>query len=138
MVPAHSMPIITKAISDREQKYRGEHSLSFDEVDLPPDLHECQQEAQECRSMKFRLSGFGKSGVPMLTGQIRVDYLELPVIDILDQFESLKQGIVCGVYKHKSASPWKDLRTEKVQVPVFLPNEDDMKTWYAAGGTPRT
>ena len=46
--------------------------------------------------------------------------------NILAQLDSLRQGILCGIYKHKSASPWADLRTEKIQVSgaSFL-----IKTW---------
>ena len=85
--------------------------------------------------MKFKFAPFGTSGAPLLTGQIRVDWLVLPVKDILAQLGYLKQGILGGTLKIKTASPWADLQTEKIQVSIFLPNDAEMEDWYKSASS---
>ena len=46
-------------------------------------------------------------------------------------FPTWKQGVIAGVFKIKGVSPWAITRAEKLQVSVFLPNEQSMDDWYS-------
>ena len=41
-------------------------------------------------------------------------------------FPTLKESVIVGVFKIKGAFPWVITETEKLQVSVFLPNEQPM------------
>ena len=68
----------------------------------------------------------------MLTCTLKADWIQLLVESYLAVFPTLKQGVIAGVFKIKGASPWAITRAEKIQVSLFLPNEQSMDDWYAA------
>lgn len=71
--PAHWAPMVIRKLREREQEFREANNLWFDQPGTEAHLRLKKWEAQECRSMKFRLSNFGKSEVPLLSCAIRVE-----------------------------------------------------------------
>ena len=45
---------------------------------------------------------------------------------------NIKAGVIVGVFKTKGATPWAAVRAEKLQVSMFLPNEQPMEKWFTA------
>ena len=88
--------------------------------------------AQANRRMQFKVGNFKLSEICMLTGTLKVDWIQLPLESYLAVFPTLKQGVIAGVFKIKGASPWAITRAEKIQVSVFLSNEQSMDDWYTA------
>ena len=62
---------------------------------------------------------------------LKADWIQLPVESYLAVVPTLKQGVIAGVFRIKGASPWAITRAEKLQVSVFLPNEQPMDDWYS-------
>ena len=56
----------------------------------------------------------------MLTGTIKVDWIQLPVEQYLAALPTLKQGVIAGVFRQKGAAPWGITRAEKLQLSVLL------------------
>lgn len=96
--PAHWAPIVTRKLHEA-------NNLWFDQPGAEAHLRLKKWEAQECRSMKFRLSNFGKSEVPLLSCAIRVDWLSIPLQRFLAKLGCLKQGVLAGTFRTKTASP---------------------------------
>ena len=71
--------------------------------------------------------GSWESNIRMLTGTIKVDWIQLPVEQYLAALPTLKQGVIAGVFRQKGAAPWGITRAEKLQLSVHLSLED----WYA-------
>ena len=57
--------------------------------------------------MHFQLSAMDRGG-NLLTfiGKLKVDWIDFPLDDILQQFTTLKEGILRGVFKQKAAGAW--------------------------------
>ena len=62
-------------------------------------------------------------------GKLKIDWLDFPVDDILQQFTTLKDGILRGVFKQQTARTWYGCRAEKAQVTVLLPRQCDCSMW---------
>ena len=69
--------------------------------------------------------------IPILTGNLKVDWIDFPPEDILEQFTTLKEGILRGVFRQKAAAAWFGCRAEKAQVTVLLPGQLDVYSWLA-------
>ncbi len=67
--------------------------------------------------------------LPTLTGKLKVDWIDFPLDDILEQFTTLKAGILRGVFRQKPAAAWFGCRAEKAQVTVLLPGGLDGNSW---------
>ena len=67
----------------------------------------------------------------MLTGTIKVDWIQLPVEQYLAALPTLKQGVIAGVFRQKGAAPWGITRAEKLQLSVLLPTDLSLEDWYA-------
>ena len=59
--------------------------------------------------------------LPTFIGKLKIDWLNFPVDDILQQFTTLKDGILRGMFKQQTARTWYGCRAEKAQVIVLLP-----------------
>ena len=66
----------------------------------------------------------------MLTGTIKVDWIQLPVEPYLAALPTLQQGVIAG-FRQKGAAPWGITRAEKLQLSVLLPNDLSLEDWYA-------
>eukprot|EP00434_Breviolum_minutum_P029069 symbB.v1.2.025714.t1/scaffold2509.1/size77380/1 len=75
--------------------------------------------------------GSWESNIRMLTGTIKVDWIQLPVELYLAALPTLKRGVIAGVFRQKGAAPWGITRAEKLQLSVFLPNDLSLEDWYA-------
>ena len=64
----------------------------------------------------------------MLTGTIKVDWIQLPVEQYLAALPTLKQGVIAGVFRQKGAAPWGITRAEKLQLSVL---DLSLEDWYA-------
>ena len=62
-------------------------------------------------------------------GKLKIDWLDFPVDDILQQFTTLKEGILRGVFKQKAARAWFGCRAEKAQITVLLPGSCSLSEW---------
>ena len=71
----------------------------------------------------------GDKNLPTLIGKLKIDWLDFPVDDILQQFTTLKEGILRGVFKQKAARAWFGCRAEKAQVTVLLPGNCSFSAW---------
>ena len=60
---------------------------------------------------------------------MKVDWIDFPVEDITEQFGTLKEGILRGVFRQKAAAAWFGCRAEKAQITVILPSKLDADTW---------
>ena len=67
----------------------------------------------------------------MLTGTIKVDWIQLPVEPYLAALPTLQQGVIAGVFRQKGAAPWGITGAEKLQLSVLLPNDLSLEDWYA-------
>ena len=63
------------------------------------------------------------------TGSSKVDWIDFPLEDILEQFTTRKEGILRGVFRQKAAAAWFGCRAEKAQVTVLLPGQLDVYSW---------
>ena len=131
--PAHWSPIVLRELYEREVKYRDEHKLWFDDPARASDtsrLISRRRDAVKSRELHFHLGAMdaGKN-LPTLIGKLKIDWLDFPVDDILQQFTTLKEGILRGVFKQKAARAWFGCRAEKAQVTVLLPGNCSLSEW---------
>ena len=70
-----------------------------------------------------------EGNLPALIGKLKVDWIDFPVDDILQQFTTLKEGILCGAFRQKAAGAWYGCRAEKAQITVLLPGGSDLSSW---------
>ena len=131
--PAHWAPLVFKELQDRETKHRSKHSLWFDAPPLPTDskklIHE-RTNARRSREMHFQLGAMDRAGnLPTFIGKLKVDWIDFPFDDILQQFTTLKEGILRGVFKQKAAGAWFGCRAEKAQITALLPGGGDLSSW---------
>ena len=77
--------------------------------------------------MQFKIGnyrdGSWEGNIQLLTGTIKVDWIQLPVEQYLAMLPTLKQDVIAGVFRQKGAAPWGITRAEKLQLSVFLPND---------------
>jgi len=90
----------------------------MDQEVAPDDIKTQWQEARANRRMQFKVGDYKDSNIRMLTGTLKVDWIQLPVERYLAALPTLKQGVITG-------------RAEKLQVSVFLPNDLSLDEWYA-------
>ena len=67
--------------------------------------------------------------LPTLIGKLKIDWLDFPVDDILQQFATLKDGILRGLFKQQAARAWCGCRAQKAQVTVLLPGKCCYSKW---------
>lgn len=82
--------------------------------------------------MQFGLRPYPDKNIQQLTCSIRVDWISLPVDSFRLQLKNVRQGFVAGVFQAKVASPWAEVTAPRLQVSLFLPNEQDLDQWYDA------
>ena len=81
-----------------------------------------RKDAVKSRELHFHLGAMDvEKNLPTLIGKLKIDWLDFPVNDILQQFTTLKEGILRGVFKQKAARAWFGCCAEKAQVTVLLP-----------------
>ena len=129
--PAHWAPVILRQLQDTEDAYRAAHPSWMDLDVVPDDMKTQWQEANANRRMQFKVGVYKDSNIPMLTGTIKADWIQLPVERYLTALPTLKQGVIAGVFKNKGAAPCAITRAEKLQLSVFLPNDLSLDDWYA-------
>ena len=131
--PAHWSPIVLRELHEREVKYRGKHRLWFDDPAMAsdtPKLTAQRRDAVKSRELHFHLGAMDEEkNLPTLIGKLKIDWLDFPVDDILQQFTTLKEGILRGVFKQKAARAWFGWRAEKAQVTVLLPGSCSLSEW---------
>ena len=131
--PAHWSPIVLRELHGREVKYRSEHMLWFDAPALASDtarLIAQRRDAIRSRELHFHFGAMDEEkNLPTLIGKLKIDWLDFPVDDILQQFTTLKEGILRGVFKQKAACAWFGCRAEKAQVTVLLPGSCSLSEW---------
>ena len=112
-----------KELQDREKKYREDHKLWFDAPAQPSDTKKLIKEradALRSRVMHYQLGSMDAEGdLPTLTvtGKLKVDWIDFPFDDILQQFTTLKEGILRGVFRQKAAAAWFGCRAENPRSP---------------------
>ena len=92
-----------------------------------PKLTAQRKDAVKSRELRFHLGA--EKNLPTLIGKLKIDWLDFPVDDILQQFTTLKEGILRGVFKQKAARAWFGCRAEKAQVTVLLPGNCSLSEW---------
>ena len=101
--------------------------LGMDQEEAPADILKQWREARANRRMQFKVGkyrdGSWESNIRMLTGTIKVDWIQLPVEPYLAALPTLQQGVIAGVFRQKGAAPWGCTRAEKLQLSVLLPND---------------
>ena len=66
-----------------------------------------RRDAVKSRELHFHLGAMdAEKNLPTLIGKLKIDWLDFPVDDILQQFTTLKEGILRGVFKQKAARAW--------------------------------
>ena len=133
--PAHWAPVVLQQLQQKEDSYRAENPSWMDQEVAPADIRKQWQEARANRRMQFKVGnyrdGSWESNIRMLTGTIKVDWIQLPVELYLAALPMLKQGVIAGVFRQKGAAPWGITRAEKLQLSVLLPNDLSLEDWYA-------
>ena len=133
--PAHWAPVVLQQLQQKEDNYRAENPSWMDQEVAPADILKQWQEARANRRMQFKVGnyrdGSWESNIRLLTGTIKVDWIQLPVEQYLAMLPTLKQGVIAGVFRQKGAAPWGITRAEKLQLSVFLPNDLSLEDWYA-------
>ena len=111
--PAHWSPIVSRELHEREVKYRGKHRLWFDDPAMAsdtPKLTTQRKDAVKSRELHFHLGAMDEEkNLPTLIGKLKIDWLDFPVDDILQQFtveclnkKQLVRGLGAVQKKHKS------------------------------------
>ena len=117
--------MVFQEMQQREKQYREDHQLWFDAPAHPSDTQKLIKErtdALKSRLMHYQLGSMDREGdVPTLIGKLKVDWIDFPLDDILQQFSTLKEGILRGVFKQKAAGAW--------FVTVLLPGGPDLNSW---------
>ena len=86
--------------------------------------------ALKSRDMHFQIGTMDKEGdLPTLIGKLKVDWIDFPLDDTLQQLTTLKEGILRGVFRQKAAGAWFGCRAEKAQITVLLPGGADLSSW---------
>ena len=133
--PAHWAPVVLQQLQQKEDNYRAENPSWMDQEEAPADIRKQWQEARANRRMQFKVGnyrdGSWESNIRMLTGTIKVDWIQLPVEPYLAALPTLQQGVIAGVFRQKGAAPWGITRAEKLQLSVLLPNDLSLEDWYA-------
>ena len=96
----------------------------MDQEEAPADILKQWQEARANRRMQFKVGNYRD-------GTIKADWIQLPVERYLAALPTLRHGVIAGVFRNKGAAPWGITRAEKLQLPVFLPNDLTLDDWYA-------
>ena len=127
--------MVLQQLQQKEDRYRAENPSWMDQ-DVPPvDILKQWKEARANRHMQFKVGnyrdGSWESNIRLLTGTIKVDWIQLPVEQYLAALPTLKQGVIVGVFRQKGAAPWGITNAEKLQLSVFLPSELPLEDWYA-------
>ena len=130
--PAHWAPIVLRELHRREEAYRKAHKLWFDNPhasDLPR-VKDQRKDALRSRELHYQIGALdNRKNLPTFMGKLKIDWLDFPVDDILQQFTTLKDGILRGVFKQQTARAWYGCRAEKAQVTVLLPGQCDCSMW---------
>ena len=96
-------------LQKKEDRYRAENPSWMDEEVAPADIPKQWQEARANRRMQFKVGnyrdGSWESNIRLLTGTIKVDWIQLPVEQYLAALPTLKQGVIAGVFRQKGAAP---------------------------------
>ena len=129
--PAHWACLVLRQLQRKEDEHRAANPSWVDQDDVPADIRQRWQEARANRRMQFKVGDAKSSEIRMPTGTLKADWIQLRVERYLAVFPTLKQGVIAGVFRIKGASPWAITRAEKLQVSVFLPNEQSMDDWYS-------
>ena len=80
--------------------------------------------------MHYQLGSMDREGeLPTLTGKLKVDWIDFSLDDILKQFTTLKEGILRGVFRQKTAAAWFGCRAEKAEITALLPGGSDVGSW---------
>ena len=133
--PAHWAPVVLQQLQQKEDNYRAENPSWMDQEEPPADILKQWREARANRRMQFKVGkyrdGSWESNIRMLTGTIKVDWIQLPVEPYLAALPTSQQGVIAGVFRQKGAAPWGCTRAEKLQLSVLLPNDLSLEDWYA-------
>ena len=116
----------------REEAYRKAHNLWFDNPHVSdlPRVKEQRKDALRSRKLQYQIGALdNRKNLPTFIGKLKIDWLDFPVDDILQQFITLKDGILRGVFKQQTARAWYGCRAEKAQVTVLLPGQCDCSMW---------
>ncbi len=130
--PAHWALIVLRELNNKNATYRKTHNLWFDDPQASdtPQVIDQRKDALRSRELHYSIGAMGGNGnLPTLMGRLKINWLDFPVDDILQQFTTLKEGILRGVYKQQAARAWYGCRAEKAQVTVLLPGECDYHEW---------
>ena len=107
--PAHWAPVVLQQLQQKEDSYRAENPSWMDQEVALADIRKQWQEARANRRMQFKVGnyrdGAWESNISMLTGTIKVDWIQLPVELYLAALPTLKQGVIAGVFRQKGAAP---------------------------------
>ena len=117
--PAHWAPVVLQQLQKKEDRYRAENPSWMDEEVAPADIPKQWQEARANRRMQFKVGnyrgmGSWESNIRLLTGTIKVDWIQLPVEQYLAALPTLKQGVIAGVFRQKGAAPLGDYQRGEV------------------------
>ena len=122
--PAHWAPLVFQAIQQKGEQHRKDYPMWFDAPAQDTDsakLRRERAEAIQSRKLHFQKGKIASQGdIPTLMGKLKVDWIDLPVDDIMQQFGTLKEGILRGVFGQKAAAAWFGVRGEKAQITVIL------------------
>ena len=81
--PAHWAPVVLQQLQQKEDNYRAENPSWMDQEEALADILKQWQEARANRRMQFKVGnyrdGSWESNIRMLTGTIKVDWIQLPV-----------------------------------------------------------
>ena len=127
--------MVLQQLQQKEDNYRAENPSWMDQEVAPVNILRLWQEARANRRMQFKVGnyrgGSWESNIRLLTGTIKVDWIQLLVEQYLVALPTLKQGVIAGVSSQKGGAAWGITRAEKLQLSVFLPNDLSLEDWYA-------
>lgn len=130
--PAQWVPHLLRRLQTREDEFRREHALWFDQDLSDEKLIKRQPEAKACRTVQFGVRQYPTENLQQLTCSLRVDWFSLPVESFREKLQTLKKGVVAGVFQAKAATPWEEVHPLRLQVSLFLFNEQNLDQWYDA------
>ena len=100
--------MVLQQLQQKEDNYRAENPSWMDQEEAP-DILKQWREARANRRMQIKVGkyrdGSWESNIRMLTGTIKVDWIQLPVKPHLAALPTLQQGVIAGVFRQKGAAP---------------------------------
>ena len=129
--PASWGPSVVEAISKRNQTWLQQHPVHRDSA-----MFTASQVANgtASREMVYKIQKWNvksKEVHPILVANARVDWMALEDVELTQQFEILREGILRDVFSQRASSTWQGMQPQRLTVSLLLPGRSTADEWLA-------